>query len=143
YDAEHPKPQSEMDADRVRAHLTELRLRRGRSAVMPFPVVDGYLADAKRRIEKSRDPRRALEDALQSAADDGERDIRYWSLVTRDLHAVQFPATLVDTPDLHAGIVVMHVWPGDGTAGDEFIVLIAMSVDYLKQSGPAGREEEE
>jgi hypothetical protein len=56
---------------------------------------------------------------------------------------VKFPPVLINSPDLHAGIAVIHRLATDRTARDEFIVLVAMSVDYLKQSGPAEREEEQ
>lgn len=143
YDAAKSKAEDLVEADQVRANLNELRARRGRSAALPFPVVDGYLADAKKRIERGRDPSRALDAALQTAADEGDRDIRCWSLVTHDLNAVKFPSTLLTSRDLHAGITVIHRQATDGTARDEYIVLVAMSVDYLEQSGPVKSGDEQ
>src|SRR5581483_6662949 len=67
-------------AARIRATLTALRAKAGRPPAGTFVVAEPLLRRARSRILKGHPPDIVLEDELQLAASNGERDIRYWSL---------------------------------------------------------------
>jgi hypothetical protein len=110
-------------AERVRANLTTLRVRSGRSPAGTFAVAEPMLRRARVRILAGQPPNVVLEDQLQLAADNGERDIAYWSVDAAGPDFVPFPAKLVKARRLNVAIVVVRSPSGNGT----IYVLFAMA----------------
>jgi hypothetical protein len=124
------------DADRVRARLTALRAKNRRSPALPFPVGDMYLAMAKRRIIAGRDPWFVLDDLMQGAADEGGRDVYFWSVQARDVEELRMPADLVTHRALHVAIAVMRRRGLVEEEKGDYLVLFAMSMEGLGQTAP-------
>jgi hypothetical protein len=102
-------------AERVRANLTTLRARSGGSPAGTFVVAEPLLRRARVRILAGQPPSAVLEDQLQLAADNGERDIAYWSVDAPSPDVVPFPAKLVHSRRLNVAIVVVHSQSGNGS----------------------------
>ena len=119
-------------AERVRANLTTLRARAGRSPAGTFAVAEPLLRRSRARILAGQPPNEVLEDQLQLAADNGERDIAYWSVDAPSPDYVPFPAKLVQSRRLNVAIVVVRSVAaspsaGSPSAGGTIHVLFAMA----------------
>ena len=94
-------------ATRIRASLTAVRARGGLPPAGTFVVGEPLLRHARLRILAGHPPDIVLDDELQLAADNGERDIRCWSVTAVTPDAVRFPDQLVRSPRLNVAIVVV------------------------------------
>jgi hypothetical protein len=112
-------------AERVRANLTALRARNGRSPAGTFVVAEPLLRRARVRILAGRPPDQVLEDQLQLAANNGERDIGYWSIEVTSPDDVRFPAKLVRSRRMNVAIVVVR--PPSHSGKPSMLVLFAMA----------------
>jgi len=101
-------------AERIRANLTALRARYGRPPAGTFLVAEPMLRRARVRILAGQPPKAVLEDQLQLAADNGERDIAYGVLDASSADSVRFPVKLVKSRRLNVAIVVVRVFPAEG-----------------------------
>jgi hypothetical protein len=113
-------------AARIRANLTALRARAGRPPAGTFAVAEPLLRHARLRILAGHPPDIVLDDELQLAADNGERDIRYWSVKTVTPDTVRFPDQLVRSPRLNVAIVVVTA-PAEPPDVPATYVLFAMA----------------
>jgi hypothetical protein len=112
-------------AERVRANLTALRARNGRSPAGTFLVAEPLLRRARVRILAGRPADQVLEDQLQLAANNGERDIGYWSTEVAGPDDVRFPAKLVRSRWMSVAIVVVR--PPSHAGKPSMLVLFAMA----------------
>jgi hypothetical protein len=94
-------------AARIRASLTALRARGGLPPAGTFVVAEPLLRHARLRILAGHPADIVLDDEMQLAANNGERDIRSWSVKTVTPDAVRFPNQLVRSPRLNVAIVVV------------------------------------
>jgi hypothetical protein len=113
-------------AARIRASLTALRAHEGRPPAGTFVVAEPLLRHARLRILAGHPPDIVLEDELQLAADNGERDIRYWSVKATTPDAVRFPRQLVRSRRLNVAIVVVTA-PAEPPDVPTTYVLFAMA----------------
>ena len=113
------------DAAHVRANLTAARTRQGRAPALTFVAAELRLRAARAQILAGQSPRDVLDDQLQLAADNSERDIAYWSTEVRSLDDIQFPAKLVKTARLSVAIMVARAPHTD--APPRYFVLFAMA----------------
>lgn len=113
-------------AARIRATLTALRAKVGRPPAGTFVVAEPLLRRARSRILKGHPPDIVLEDELQLAADNGERDIRYWSVKAATPDAVSFPRQLVRSRRLNVAIMVVRS-SAEPPDVPETVVLFAMA----------------
>jgi hypothetical protein len=102
------------DADRIRANLTALRARYGRPPAGTFVVAEPMLQRARVRILAGHPPNVVLEDQMQLAADNGERDIACWSIDASSADSVRFPVKLVKSRRANVAIVVVRGFPAEG-----------------------------
>jgi hypothetical protein len=126
------------DKEYLLSQLTARRTQANRSPVLRFPVAEGYLANAKRRIARGASPQIALESALQVAADEGDRDLSYWFLPVDTLSSFDFPRDIVEASDLHIAIEVVHRRDPTDSSRDRYIVMFVMSRDGIRQTGSTG-----
>jgi hypothetical protein len=112
------------DIQQVRQRISDLRFMKGRQPAVPFTVAQIHLEEAKKRIAEGRNVVAALEHAVESAADEGERDINYWHLEVDRLEDLPIPASLLQPPRLSIAIAVLR------HAADQhprYLVLLATS----------------
>jgi hypothetical protein len=113
------------EAQQVRAHLTSMRALGGREAAVPFAAAETHLRAARKRLLAGDDARMVLDDQLQLAADNSERDIAFWYRRVEDLDKIDFPPKLLRSRRLSVGIMVVH--PQQAGALGSFFVLFAMA----------------
>jgi len=101
-------------AERVRANLTALRARYGRPPAGTFLVAEPMLRRARARILAGHPANVVLEDQVQLAANNGERDILYGTLEASSLESIRFPVKLVKSHRLNVAIVVVRRFPAEG-----------------------------
>jgi len=94
-------------AARIRASLTALRARGGLPPAGTFVVAEPLLRHARLRILAGHPPDIVLDDEMQLAANNGERDVLSWAVKAVTPEAVRFPTKLVQSPRLNVAIVVV------------------------------------
>lgn len=94
-------------AARVRASLTAVRARSGLAPAGTFAVAELLLRHARLRILAGHPPDIVIDDEMQLAADNGERDLRTWAVKTVTPDAVRFPNQILRSPRLNVAIVVV------------------------------------
>jgi hypothetical protein len=87
--------------------LTAVRARAGLPPAGTFVVAEPLLRHARPRILAGHPADIVLDDEVQLAADNGERDIRYWSVKAVTPDEVRFPSQLMRSPRLNVAIVVV------------------------------------
>lgn len=117
------------DAERIRQRLTALRAAQRRSPAATFIAAEPNLRSARAHILDGDDPKAVLEDRLQLAADNSERDIGYWYIEADSVETVPFPRRLLTVRYLNIGIMVMH--PARSGDRSRLLVLFAMA-DFTK-----------
>jgi hypothetical protein len=94
-------------AARIRASLTAVRARSGLPPAGTFAVGEPLLRHARLRILAGHPADIVIDDEMQLAADNGERDIRTWAVKTVIPDAVRFPNQILRSPRLNVAIVVV------------------------------------
>ena len=117
------------DAARIRDRLTALRAAAGRSPAATFISAEPNLRGARRHILDGDDPKVVLEDHLQLAAENSERDIGYWYIEASSVETVPLPRRLLSVRYLNIAIMVMH--PARSGDRSRVLVLFAMA-DFNK-----------
>jgi hypothetical protein len=104
-----------------------MRAQAGRGSTVLFLVAEPKLRLARTRILAGSDPKEVIDDEMQLAADNGERDIATWYLTAPSLEAVRFPERLLRARDLKVAIMVLRPAPPDERLGRPYIVLCSMA----------------
>jgi hypothetical protein len=116
------------NAAKIRDALTRMRAQRGRGPAVPFLVAEPKLRIARERILAGHPAREVIDDEMQLAADNGERDVATWFITVPSLEAFEPPARLLNARQLNVAIMVLRPpRTDDGHGAPAYMLLFAMA----------------